>query len=67
MCGKNKKSYQNSCKAKRAGVKVAYEGKCKRESGSLDAELQESDMEIEKIVVSETGNPSLRGGAALTD
>ena len=71
VCGANGKTYQNKCKATRAGIRRTSKGRCSDYGyEESDHDYEESDMEMEEteeVAVPETGNPSLRGGAVLAD
>ena len=44
VCGRNGRSYQNSCKAKRKGVRVKHLGRCRR-----SADIEDYDFDVDAV------------------
>jgi len=44
VCGRNGKTYSNSCYAKRAGIEIAYKGKCKNRFEEIPVEKPKQEI-----------------------
>lgn len=58
VCGADNKTYTNSCFAKRAGVKINYQGKCKKETKTE----KERKPRIEPLTADQLVKPEIEPG-----